>query len=353
MRHVKRPRHPATCVCKRSSPRGSPDVAFAVVGGDLATVLAAAAAPGGEAVVIVKPSRGACGRGIKVFRLEAATDALEEALKSSFGDTREVVVQSYVARPLLLDDGRKFDVRCYLLIVSLPLRDREGGADRAGLLCYFHEGYLRASGRPFPGVGAAGGGRLVELDREAHVTNHTFQKKIEGYDADADAVGDGSLRLPWAALGDVVERRTAKTRRGLDASFRDAVADAVGAALKGDRGGSTRARSNRTDFLSDDWRPGQFAFLGVDFIVDDAGEPYLIEFSKGPGIRDTPQFLYDQNVKLIPDMLAMVLAARGHWLQAGPVDFGCGGRDGDPADALADALDPVRGGWVRLQRGDG
>lgn len=310
MRHVKRPRHPATCVCKRSSPRGSPDVAFAVVGGDLGSVLAAAAAPGGEAVVIVKPSRGACGRGIKVFRLEAATDALEEALKSSFGDTREVVVQSYVARPLLLDDGRKFDVRCYLLIVSLPLRDREGGADRAGLLCYFHEGYLRASGRPFPGVGAAGGGRLVELDREAHVTNHTFQKKIEGYDA-------------------------------------------VGAALKGDRGGSTRARSNRTDFLSDDWRPGQFAFLGVDFIVDDAGEPYLIEFSKGPGIRDTPQFLYDQNVKLIPDMLAMVLAARGHWLQAGPVDFGCGGRDGDPADALADALDPVRGGWVRLQRGDG
>ena len=203
MRHVKRPRHPATCVCKRSSPRGSPDVAFAVVGGDLGSVLAAAAAPGGEAVVIVKPSRGACGRGIKVFRLEAATDALEEALKSSFGDTREVVVQSYVARPLLLDDGRKFDVRCYLLIVSLPLRDREGGADRAGLLCYFHEGYLRASGRPFPGVGAAGGGRLVELDREAHVTNHTFQKKIEGYDADADAVGDGSLRLPWAALGDV------------------------------------------------------------------------------------------------------------------------------------------------------
>ncbi|KAH8069940.1 hypothetical protein JL721_5478 [Aureococcus anophagefferens] len=251
MRHVKRPRHPATCVCKRSSPRGSPDVAFAVVGGDLGSVLAAAAAPEGEAVVIVKPSRGACGRGIKVFRLEAATDALEEALKSSFGDTREVVVQSYVARPLLLDDGRKFDVRCYLLIVSLPLRDREGGADRAGLLCYFHEGYLRASGRPFPGVGAAGGGRLVELDREAHVTNHTFQKKIEGYDADADA------------------------------------------------------------------------------------------------------FLYDQNVKLIPDMLAMVLAARGHWLQAGPVDFGCGGRDGDPADALADALDPVRGGWVRLQRGDG
>jgi len=94
MRHVKRPRHPATCVCKRSSPRGSPDVAFAVVGGDLGSVLAAAAAPGGEAVVIVKPSRGACGRGIKVFRLEAATDALEEALKGSFGDTREVVVRA-------------------------------------------------------------------------------------------------------------------------------------------------------------------------------------------------------------------------------------------------------------------
>ena len=123
------------------------------------------------------------------------------------------------------------------------------------------------------------------------------------------------------------------------------------AAIAGDRATSSahsRAKRNTTDCLSDAWRPGQFAFLGVDFIMDADGRPYLIEFSKGPGIRETPPFLRDQNLALIPSMLDMVLAARAHWLKAGPVAFARADRGASPEADLAAALEPHRGGWVPM-----
>jgi len=77
---------------------------------------------------------------------------------------------------------------------------------------------------------------------------------------------------------------------------------------------------------------GQFALLGVDFLLGDDGTPYLIEFSKAPGIRDVPPFLGAQNRALVRDALDLALAARAHWLGGG----GAG---------LRTALEPVRGGW--------
>lgn len=343
LRHFKGGSHPVTCVMRKATKRSTD--AHRVVGGALSRVLAAASVDGG-AVVIVKPSRGACGRGIKVFRLSgngrAAT--FTAALALNYGDVSEVVVQSYVARPLLLGDGRKFDVRCYLLILSLPLVDDLSGRDAAGTVAYWHEGYLRASGRSFPGVAApAGGGALAELDKEAHVTNHTFQKRLDGYDAAADAVDDAALRLPWGTLAELLGA-------GVDGAFQSAVREALDAALLGDRdAASTHKRSRVTpkDFLSDGWRPGQFAFLGVDFILDADGRPYLIEFSKAPGIRETPPFLKAQNEVLIPAVLDLVLGARRHWLDSGPVAFISQGA-ADPAAALRESLEPHRGSWVPL-----
>lgn len=173
---------------------------------------------------------------------------------------------------------------------------------------------------------------------------------LEGFDAAADAVNDAALRLPWSTLGDLVEAATARTRESVDVALRDSVRAAVEAALAGDRApGVTRARSGATAALADGWRPGQFAFLGVDFIFDDSGDASLIEFSKAPGIRETPLFLRRQNETLIPNVLDLVLAARRHWLEMGPTDFGARRDDGgDPGVALKAALEPRRGGWVAL-----
>ncbi len=66
---------------------------------------------GGEPYYVVKPSAGCMGRGIYLTPAPGPADFAEDR-----------VVQRYIDRPLLVD-GRKFDVRCYVLVASVdPLR---------------------------------------------------------------------------------------------------------------------------------------------------------------------------------------------------------------------------------------
>ena len=109
-----------------------------------------------------------------------------------------------------------------------------------------------------------------------------------------------------------------------------------------------KSRARKAASLADGWRPGQFAFLGVDFILDSDHKPYLIEFSKAPGIRETPKFLEAQNRELVPETLDLVLAARAHWLKESAADFDVCAGAADPAAELKGALEEVRGGWRDL-----
>ena len=88
-------RHPPTVVLAREKKTGG----WRVAAGDVETVLLKASSRGGRAcVVVVKPSRGACGRGIRVYRL-ASTDEGAALLRAVDRDHpgREVVVQARVS----------------------------------------------------------------------------------------------------------------------------------------------------------------------------------------------------------------------------------------------------------------
>ena len=87
----------------------------------------------------------------------------------------------------------------------------------------------------------------------------------------------------------------------------------------------------------------------MDFILDADCKPYLIEFSKAPGIRETPAFLEAQNRALIPETLDLVLAARAHWLKESAADFDVCAGSADPGAALREALESARGGWRHLE----
>ncbi|KAH8071457.1 hypothetical protein JL721_4436 [Aureococcus anophagefferens] len=297
-RHVDHPKHPETCVCFRRFDQ----LRYAVVGGDLGRVLAAAALPddASRCVVIVKPSRGACGRGIKVLKLRAdergAFEApFHDALRRHYADGTDLTVQSYVARPLLLKDERKFDVRCYLLLVSLPTA-------ATGLCAYYHEGYLRASAGAYPGVGADD----EELEKYAHVTNNSFQKELPGFEYATYKVGDKELRIPWPALDETLAAKTDVGPGEIHGRFMAAILDAVEAGVKGEGCPRTRTKHGVAG-LAERWAPGQFSLLGIDFILGEDGSPYLIEFSKAPGIRDVPPFLGVQNRELMTDALDLGL----------------------------------------------
>uniref|UniRef100_A0A1I8F7Y6 Uncharacterized protein n=1 Tax=Macrostomum lignano TaxID=282301 RepID=A0A1I8F7Y6_9PLAT len=88
----------------------------------------------------------------------------ESQLRSSF-----YIVQRYIERPLLID-GRKFDLRVYLLLV--PNMACSIGCDsnpgRRGFYAFYHPGFVRLSGRQY---------NRVSVDMSVHLTNSCVQQQ--------------------------------------------------------------------------------------------------------------------------------------------------------------------------------
>lgn len=134
----------------------------------------------GEPVWILKPaSQTNRGMGIKVARgLEAALEiargrcppSREQSQQKEVSAARRRalavgwVVQEYMERPLLVS-GRKFDIRCFVLLIL----DKHNGLQGY----YFPTGYIRTSSKVYS---------LKNLsDREAHLTNDAVQVKSKTY----------------------------------------------------------------------------------------------------------------------------------------------------------------------------
>lgn len=119
----------------------------------------------GETVfpVIVKPGENANrGVGISMAYSEAELKTQCQALLTQCQNSINTVVQSYIKQPLLFK-GRKFDIRCYALLVK--------GFNRANVFWY-QEGYIRTSSYAY------------DLDKKdnlmVHLTNEAVQVKDQG-----------------------------------------------------------------------------------------------------------------------------------------------------------------------------
>ena len=86
-----------------------------VVADSLSPAEALAVAGGGENIWILKPSDGAKGERIELMSELPKIQAFLKAQAES-ESTSGWVVQQYIDRPLLLRGGRKFDVRCWVLL---------------------------------------------------------------------------------------------------------------------------------------------------------------------------------------------------------------------------------------------
>ena len=135
----------------------------------------------GGGALIVKPQNSSRGRGIRIVA------ALDEVPREE-----RLLVQEYIERPLLLE-GRKFDLRLYVLVTSFdPLR------------CYvFEQGLARLASQPYAPVET--GGDAAGYDRFAHLTNYSICKKDKDYVRNTDAAADDegnkwSLAALWRTL---------------------------------------------------------------------------------------------------------------------------------------------------------
>ena len=111
----------------------------------------------------LKPGGGAQGTGVQLVWSRAELEQVRTKLHARDG----YVVQRYIARPLLLG-GYKFDLRLYVLVLSLrPLRV---------FLC--REGLVRVCSEPYEEPLAAGerGERHRRNRATRHLTNYSLNK---------------------------------------------------------------------------------------------------------------------------------------------------------------------------------
>lgn len=181
----------------------------------------------------------------------AVTSSIDTAtLKANYTyGSRGWIVQKYMIAPLLVAK-RKFDVRCYVLVVL-------NGKQLSGY--FYEEGYVRTSCKKYS---------LKSLDdRETHLTNDAVQKKAKSYGKFEQGNKlsyaewqEAILRdYPNAPVNVVHERLLPGMKRLASISLE-----------------AGREKMRHSDVLK------SFEILGYDFMFDENFKPYLIEINSNP-----------------------------------------------------------------------
>jgi len=229
-------------------------------------------------VWISKPT--AANRGIGIYLLSNPDDvsALKQRLEDrekARGVTRPIgrIVQRYILYPLLLN-RRKFDVRAYCLILNTP----------SGPMTFFRPGYCRLTIREYA---------VSSTDLSTHLTNQALQKKDPNYeDIKDDTVWSMNqfneyINLNYASLNKVPENWVITQ---FNEKCKQIAAHCI-AATKGQL----------------DNRVGFFDLIGVDYLVDESFNTYLLEMNTNPALSTNCAVLKDLIPDVVTEMMDMTL----------------------------------------------
>ncbi|OQR98893.1 hypothetical protein ACHHYP_07619 [Achlya hypogyna] len=229
-----------------------------------------------SATYIVKPRTLCQGKGIKLVQ--------------SFNKvplTEPCVVQRYVHNPLLLD-GFKFDLRIYVLVLSVdPLR-----------VHIFRNGLARLCTTPFERPTK----KNLHLPR-MHLTNYAINKKAKDFIKSSDET-KGSKRslafvmrflqsrgldpnVVWAEVCDIILKTLLAVQPRLQSSYRSFF--------------GVDAAKGRTE-----WGAAAFEILGFDVMLDDQGKAWLFEVNHAPSFAGEAQLDRDIKTPLIDQALDLL-----------------------------------------------
>lgn len=248
--------------------------------------------------LIVKPDDGSQGAGISIITSSVELDLVAQKMARR-GDG-VAVVQEYVDRPLLLN-GYKFDLRLYVLVLSLsPLRV---------FLC--KEGLVRVCSEPYlePTDSAAREERLRKNKLTRHLTNYGVSKHNDAHYDDSDDPNDGS-RGTKRTLSSTMAYLQARGEMSRDVwndvcrLVRNTTLE-LGRACRDERpepelrletlwNNSPPKSSSTWPCRAPAWNPHNvgdrekqdcFHLLGLDIIFDEEGTPHVLEANCGPSFN--------------------------------------------------------------------
>ena len=251
---------------------------------------------------IIKPDGGAKGKGIFLTRDMAEIQYAVQSNGCSY------VAQRYIARPSLID-GKKFDLRLYVLVTSCdPLR-----------MYLFRDGLCRLCTMDFVKPSAKN-----LKDRCAHLTNYSINKRSAAFERDEDCTvdddtgnirsggdsgskrsvswllswlrskhGDDVVDRLWCRIGDICVKTVLSILPTLVSEYRATFGTGVTPAENGAGGGAGSAAepSQRHGEPNDGGVEGSrcFEILGFDVMLDDKLRPHLIEVNHLPSFgTDAP-----------------------------------------------------------------
>jgi tubulin--tyrosine ligase like protein 10 len=187
-------------------------------------------------------------------------------------ELREIVVQKYIENPLLID-GRKFDIRAYMIVVCMK-----------PYLVLYQPGYVRMSLNPYTTENFA-------KDKITHLTNNSVQKNHPDYKnlKEKSIISIDSLVENIIAMGKIQSKEEYGVK--VDKKIQE-IMSLIFTVIK--------------DKL--DRKFGCFELFGFDFLLDDNLNPYLIEINTNPAIYTDTQVQKDLLPKLVEDIVKMSLA---------------------------------------------
>lgn len=193
--------------------------------------------------------------------------------------TKGWIVQSYLQSPLLIH-GRKFDIRCYVLLFLC------NGVFRA---YYYPEGYIRTSSKKY---------NLKSLhDREIHLTNDAIQKKSKLY-----GKHENGNKLSYEELEEIIAESLLKNNNNTNSNNNRSSNNDTRNTEQELPETSNLPQENifhlhvlpqikqqiiyslksTKEKLSNSSIKYSFELLGYDFMVDSSFKSYLIEINSNP-----------------------------------------------------------------------
>ena len=196
---------------------------------------------------IIKPGENTNrGNGIVLAEFEEI-QALIKKEKHDNGQTKTYIIQSYINRPFLYN-GRKFDVRHFMLVTSI------NGILKA---YWYKEGYLRTSSEKFD---------IEDIDnRYIHLTNDSIQQKGSNYEK-----YEPGNKLSYPEF----QRHLDLVYPGKGYNF-----DSVLSKMKTIMQDVIKANYQTLDANR---RESNFEIFGFDFMLDHHFKPWLIEINANP-----------------------------------------------------------------------